>query len=820
MGSLGRDLRYAARMLAHSPGFTAVAILSLTLGIAANTTIFTLVKAVFLHSIPVEDPSTLVVLYSTQVSPHGPTLQYLPSSYLNARDIREDNDVFSGLSIVIPTGDQLVISGHESNVFVELVNANYFGVLGVKPAAGRFFLPDEDRAPGAHPVAVLSYALWNRQFGASPKVIGSSIQLGQQVFSVVGVAPRSFHDMPGFGNPDVWAPIAMHDEVLTGTLKQWFNLRPSRMVGMVARLKPGVSLAQANSSIQALDAHLVEEYPTDNSGRGVEMLPIRETTIPPNARAIFVRATLLMTVIVGLVLLIACANVANLLLARAAGRNREIAIRLSLGASRARLGRQLLTESFLLALAAGALGIAFAYGGRNLILSFLPSGIIRRLDFSLDGRVLLFTLALAMAATFLFGLAPALRATRTSRMESLKDRADAPTGGVRWYGLRGILVMVQVALSVIALVAAGLFIHSLSNAQKIDPGFNVRHELVFLLNTRAAHYPQPQAEQFYEQVAERVRALPMVSGAAIADSAPFSGNLALTTFREGANYADPAEGQLTPVIAVQPGYFRTLGITLIRGRSFRDSDDSAGAMVVVVNRALADNFWPGQNPIGKRLHFLLQSADLTVVGEVNTVKFLTPGEPPQPIVYYPLKQHFAAVGFLLVHTTGPASNSLPTVRAVVHSAAPAIQLAQVLTVADLLRQSLMPPRIAAELLGAFGLLALVLAAIGTYGAMSYSVSQRTREIGVRMALGAQPANVLRLVLRTGMAMVLAGVAVGLAIATALTRGLNSLLYGIGWFDPLTSLATVALLVVVALAACWLPARRAARVDPLVALRYE
>ncbi len=820
MGSLGKDLRYALRMLMRSPGFAAVAILSLTLGIGANTTIFTLAKAIFLHSLPVKDPSTLVSLYSTQESPHGPTLKYLSSSYLNAKDIREDNDVFSGLAIVIPAGDQLVISGHETDVFLELVNANYFDVLGIKPAAGRFFLPDEDRGEGAHPVAVLSYALWNRQFGANPKAIGSSVQIGQQEFTVIGVAPKSFHDMPGFGDPDVWVPIAMHNQVLSGVAAQFFRERAGRMVGIVARLKPGVTFAQANASIQALDAHLVEQYPTDNSGRGVEMLPIGETTIPPNERGIFVRAGLLMGVIVGLVLLVACANVANLLLARATQREREIAIRLSLGASRWRLTKQLLTESFLLALAAGALGIAVAYAGRNLIVSFLPPGLANRLNFSLDGRVLLFTLGLAVVATFLFGLAPALRATRTSRMESLKDRADAPTGGVRWYGLRGILVMVQVTLSLIALVAAGLFIHSLSNAQNINPGFNVQHELVFFLNTRAAHYPQAQAEQFYQQVVERVKALPMVSGAAITDALPFRGGLEWTTFPQGVNYSDPSQGQLTPTIAVQPGYFRSMGITLIRGRSFRESDDTGGAMVAVVNKALAENFWPGQNPIGKHLHFITKTWDVTIVGEVNTVKYLTLGEPPQPIVYWPLKQHFAAAGALIVHTNGPSNNALPTIRSTIQSVAPTIRLGMVLTVTDLLRQSLLAPRIAAELLGAFGLLALVLAAIGTYGVMSYSVSQRTREMGVRMALGARPADVLRLVLQTGMAMVLVGVAVGLAIATALTRSMNSLLYGIGWFDPLASLVTCALLVLVALVACWVPARRAARVDPLVALRYE
>jgi predicted permease len=820
MDSLLKDLRYALRVLAKSPGFAVVAILSLTLGIGVNSTIFTLAKAVFLQSIPVQNPSTLIVLYSTQQSPHGPTLEYLPSSYLNARDIRERNDVFSGVSIVIPTGADLVISGKQTNVRVELVNANYFDVLGIRPAIGRSFLPDEDQAPGAHPVVILSYALWTRQFGADPKIIGRAVQVGQQDYSVVGVAPREFHDLPGFGSPDLWVPIAMHDQMLAGVGKQWFNERAGRMVGMVGRLKPGFTFAQANASIQALDAHLVEEYPTDNKGRGVEMLPMTQTTIPPQQRAIFVRAGALMMLIVGLVLLIACANVANLLLARASHRERELAVRLSLGASRSRLIRQLLTESLVLALAAGAFGIAFAYGGRNLVVSFLPSQVAQRLDFTLDIRVLLFTLALAVAAMFLFGLAPALQATRPSRIQSLKDRSDAPSGSVHWYGLRGVLVMFQVTLSLITLVAAGLFIHSLSNAQHINPGFDVQNEALIALNTAAAHYPQAQAEQFYQQVAERVRALPMVTDAAITDAPPFSGGIEFTTFRQGVDFNDPANGQLTPVISVQPGYFHTSGITLLRGRAFTDADDATGAMVAVVNRALADNFWPGQNPIGQHLHFLKQTWDVTVVGEVNTVKYQTLGEPPQPIVYFPLKQHFSPAVMLLVHTKGDPRAAMPTLRSAIQAVAPSLRLNFTTTVGERLQLSLTPPRIAAELLGGFGLLALLLAAIGTYGVMSYSVSQRTREIGVRMALGARPADVLLLVLRTGMWMVLVGLAAGFGISVLLARSMRSLLYGIGSFDPQSFLATALLLMLVALVACGVPARRAAGVDPNVALRYE
>lgn len=820
MQTFWKDLRYGLRMLAKSPGFTAVAVLSLTLGIGANTTIFTLAKAIFLQSVPVKDPATLAVLYSTQQSRGGPVQQFMPSSYLNARDYREKNDVFSGLAIYIFTPANLTISGKNVQLFAELVNSNFFDVVGVPPAIGRGFLPEEDQSPGARPVAVLSYALWNRQFGADPGIIGRTIEVSGQDYTVVGVAPRQFHDAAALGNPDIWIPMMMHDQVLTGILKDWFNQRGARIAGMVARLKPGVTPAQAEASIQALGAHLAEQYPTDNAGRSVTLLPIAQTTIPPNARAIFVRAGALMLMIVGFVLLIACANVANLLLARATRRQREIAIRISLGASRKRLVRQLLTESLLLGVAAGALGIVCAFWGRALLLRLIPPGLATRFDFSLDARVFLFTFGLSLLATVLFGLMPAVRATASDRIAFLKDRTDAPTGSLRWYGLRGALVMAQVALSLIALVAAGLFIHSLRNARQIDPGFEVNHELLMFLNVGAEHYNQARAEQFYRQVIERLGALPMVAGASIADSAPFSGSLQRTTFPEGVDVNDPRNGKLTPTISVEPGYFRASGITLLRGRTFTQQDDAQTAMVAVVNRALADQMFPGQDPLGKHLHFLLTNWNVTVVGLVSTVKYLTLGEPPQPIVYFPLKQHYSPAVTLYVRTKGDPSAALATVRSAVQALDPGLPLLNVQTGPQLLDRSLAAPRLGAELLGTFGLLALLLASIGTYGVVSYLVSQRTQEIGIRMALGAQPAGILRLILENGMAMVLVGVAAGLGLSTLLARGMASLLYGIGAFDPPSFLATAALLVAVALAACWIPAQRAARVDPVIALRHE
>jgi len=813
-----QDVKFAVRMLGKAPGFTAVAVLSLTLGIGANTTIFTLAKAVFLHSIPVKDPARVVVLYSTALDRSGQLQEYLPTPYPNATDYRDNIKSFSGVSVVIPNGFNLTVSGKHVQVFGELVSANFFDVLGVRPIFGRGFSPDEDTTP--RPVAVLSYALWSTQFGGDRAILGKTIQLDQTEYSVIGVAPRDFVGVGNLGSPDVLIPISLGDQVLTGIAKESLHDRGFRLTNMVARLKPGVTLAQASAEVHALGLQLEKEYPKDNGGRNEEFVPINETAIPPQLHNVFALAGALMMGIVGLVLLIACANVANLLLARATQRQREIAVRLALGASRTRLIRQLLTESLMLALLAGVLGIFCAYWGKSVLVSLLPGGLVRSLDFTLDARVLLYTMALAVIATLLFGLVPALQASRSSSVVALKDRTGAPTGSGRWYGLRGVLVMIQVALSLIALVGAGLFIHSLRNAQQINPGFEVQHEAVMLLNLGAENYAQPQAEALYRDLVQRLDGSPMIAGASVADTPPLGGGLARTTFTDGVDTSDPRNGKLTPVVAVAPGYFSAAGMTLLKGRDFTESDGANTAMVAVVNREAANVFWPGQDPIGKHLHFLGETWDVDVVGEANTVKYATLGEPPQAVVYMPLKQHYSPAVMLYVRTKGDPTKAIPLVRSTLRTLAPSVPLLRVQTMEQVLVQSLAAPRMGAELLGTFGLLALVLAAIGTYGVLSYSVNQRTQEIGIRMALGAQPANVLRLMLLNGMAMVVAGVVVGLGFSVLLAKSMNTLLYGIGMFDAPSFLGTAALLILVALGACYLPARRAMRVDPIVALRYE
>ena len=822
LSTLWQDIRYAIRTLAKNPGFTAVAILSLTLGIGGTTTIFTLVKAVFLQTIPVKDPSTAIVVYSTQQTADGKVTQYLQNAYLNAKDYRERNDVFTGLSMFVDAGDELKLTGSVNpiGVDVQLVNWDFFDILGVRPAVGRTFTADEDLVPDARPVAILSYGLWNTKFGADPHVLGQTIRLNEQDYTVIGVMPKEFHDLGTIGSPDLWAPMMMHDQLLTDLRKDWFNRRKNRLVFMVGRLKPGVSFGVARTSMTSMGNRLSQEYPAEDSGRNVVMIPLSETNVPPQQHDLFVLVGTLMMVIVVLVLLIACGNVANLLLGRAMQRRRELAIRLSLGASRGRLIRQLLTESLLLGLTAAALGIVCAYWARDLLWTLLPGGRPQNLDFSLDGRVLFFTLGLAVVSTLLFGLVPSLQASKPSQMAVLRDRTDAPSGTGRWYGLRGMLVAAQIAFSLIALVGSALFIHSLRNAQEVDPGFEVKHELLMGLFPGSQHYPQGRAEQYYRDAVDKVRALPMVQEAGLSNLPPFSINLSYTTFPEGADTNDLRNALQFPVNAVGPGYFSAAGIPIMRGRDVDDHDDMQTDHVAIINQALADAMWRGKDPIGKRMSFAAQPWKATVVGVVRTAKLQTLGEPPQPMIYFALKQFYFPNAFLYVRAKGDPSAAVSSVRSAVQSLDTTMQLTRTFTATEMMDRQLSEPRFAAELLAGFGGLALLLAAIGTYGVMAYSVSQRTQEIGIRMALGAQRGNVLRLILGNGMAMVVVGVVVGLGATLIFTRSISTLLYGIGNFDAISFVGAAVVLIAVALVACWLPAIRAMGVDPIIALRYE
>jgi macrolide transport system ATP-binding/permease protein len=818
MDGLWKDLKYAGRMLAKKPVFTAVAVLSLAFGIGANTTIFTLIKAVFLQSLPVRDSSRVVAIFGTTAHDKSPENQFSGVSVPNLLDYRKNLDVFSATSIVYGGEVAIDASGKTIPAYAQLVNWDFFNALGVQPLIGRGFAREDDEA--AHPVIVLSNVVWQRYFGGRRDAIGQNVRIGAQDFSIIGVMPPDFHDVGAIGTAEAWIPESMHDAILTDLAKEWFTRRASMMGIGVARLKPGVTFARAQQAMDAIGERLEHEYPDDNADRRAALVPIDETTVPADQRSLYIRAGALMMIVVGLVLLIACANVANLLLARATQRRREVAIRLSLGASRGRLIRQMLTESLLLGTAGAALAMLFAKWVRPAFLGLLPGNNPGNLDVRLDLRVFAFTLALALAATILFGLAPAIQASNPKRVSALHDRTDAPSGTNRWYGLRSMLVTAQVAFSLIALIGAALFLHSLRNAREVNPGFDVSHSVLILLDTKVQGYTQARAEQFYSQVLDRVRALPGISAAGVVDRAPLTGGLGTLAFRQDADASNERNGEATALMRVSPGYFGTAGIALLRGRDFNGHDDADSQKVLIVNQTIADRMWPGQDPIGQQVRFYKRPWILSVVGVVKTVKYQSLGEPPEPAVYMPLKQLFNWQVFLWARSSGGASKALPEVQAAVQSLAPAFWIGWAGGVQELVDKNLSNATLAAELLGAFGLLALILAAIGTCGVTYYAVSQRTREIGVRMALGASPRDVLRLILGGAMGAVAGGVAVGMIVSVFLARTVGGFLYGIKGFDSVSFAAASVMLIVVALVACLFPAMRAMRVDPMVALRHE
>ncbi len=816
-----QDLRYGVRMLLRSPGFTAVAALSLAIGIGANTTIFTLINAIFLNPIPVEDSATLVGLFTTDERNQEGFNRFAGTSKPNFEDYRDGNSTFIGMAAYQGLGLSLASGGEPAQIGGEIVSGNYFDLLGVKAALGRTFLQDEDRTPGTHPVVVLSHGLWMRRFGSEPAIVGKPITLNGQGFTVVGVAPPGFRGINTLGGPDLWVPFMMHQQVLAGFFLENFNDRRALMFNVLGRLKPGLTLDQAQAEIATIGGRLAREYPNENQGRNATLLPLAQTVINPNIRQVFVLAGGLLMTVVGLVLLIACANVANLLLARASSRKREIAIRLSLGAGRGRLIRQLLTESVLLGLLGGAAGLLIAYWGRDLLMAarpqqFLPAAI----DLPLDARVLAFTLGVSILTGLLFGLIPALQASRSDLATELKDRSSQPSGSGR-FNLRSALVVAQVALSLIALVGAGLFLRSLRNTQRIDPGFETRNVIVAAFDLAAQGYDQVRGREFHRRVIEEVSRVPGVRSAALATNLPITGGgIGRTVFPEGVDPTDRSAGVFVTVNTVGVGYFDTLDVAIRSGRQFTGMDREGAPLVIVANEAMAKRFWPGQDAVGKRFKFFGFDQYCEIVGISEDTKIFTLGEEPQMIAYMPLLQSYEPALVLHARTAGDATAMMEGVRRAVQALEPAMPITNVQTVADLIDISLWAPRMGAVLLTIFAGVALALAAIGIYGVMAYAVSTRTQEFGIRMALGAGSRDVLTLVLRQGLVLVACGLGIGLVAALAVTRLVKAFLNGVSPTDPLTFASISALLAAVALAASYLPARRATRVDPMVALRYE
>ena len=824
MKDFWQDVRHGARVLLKSPSFSAVAVLSLALGIGANTTIFTVVNAVLLHPLPVEDISRLVEVDTidskTQVGFAGATK--LGLSFRNFQDYQQQNGVFTGITCFVPVPLTWSGGAEPRQVIGQLVSANYFDVLGLRPAIGRFFLPDEDTRLSGNNVAVISYSLWANKLGADKDAVGKTLTLNAMPYTVIGVAPKGFKGTFTFASAEqIWIPTSMYPQVLTGFGKEFFNDRRFLNALAVGRLKPEMGLRQAEASLKTIAAKLEKDFPKDNAGRSIALTPLTEAAVGVNVHDQVALAGTMMMTVVGLVLLIACANLANLLLARAARREKEMGLRAALGASRPRLIRQMLTECILLALFGGGAGLAIAYVGRTVLWSFRPPFIQQNdIDLSFDLRVLLFTLGVSIFTGLLFGLAPAFRASIPDLAETLK--LGGRGGSVGWgrNKVRGLLVVSEIALSVVALIGAGLFIRSMRDAQKMDPGFESKNLFMLAFDLGALHYDEGRGQQFLRSAIERANATPGAKAAAVASNFPLGGGFARTVFPEGEDESTGYRGTLTQLDDVSVGYFDALRIPLLRGRRFTDADRKETARVAIINEAMAKKFWPNQEAIGKRFHFFGDTGLLEVVGIVRNSVVNAIGEVPPPLVYLPVTQDYAPAATIQVQTTGRPEAVIAGVRAQIQSLEPNLAITNVQTIQQIIDQGLWAPEMGAALLALFGGLGLVLAAVGVYGVLAYSVTQQTREIGIRMAMGAERSHVLGLIVGQGLKLTAAGLVLGVLVALALTRQLSSLLFGVSAYDPWAYGSVVLILVFVALLACYIPARRATRVDPLVALRYE
>ncbi len=826
MHTLWQDVRYAIRMLTKNPAFSFVAILSLALGIGANTTIFTLVNAILLNPLPVKDISRVVEVdtVDTKTRVTAANATKLGMSYVNFQDYaRQTPQLFSAMTCVVGPFPLTWSGGAEPRQLQgQMVSASFFDLLGLRPAAGRFFLPDEDTKPGGNNVAVLSYSLWTNKFGANPDTIGQVLTLNATPLTIVGVAPNGFKGTFTFNNAEeIWVPVSMYPQMLAGFFKDNFNTRRFLATVVYGRLKDGVSITNAEASLKTIAAGLESAYPRDNGGRSIALTPLAEAAVGVNQRGQITLAGGLMMGIVGLVLLIACVNLANLLLAQAASREKEIGVRAAMGASRGRVIQQLLTESLVLAFLSALAGLAIAYIGRSILWSFRPPFIRDSdLDLGFDSHVLLFTLSVALLTAVLIGVAPALKAARPNLIEVLKVGGRGNTVGWASSPFRSMLVVTEIALALVALVGAGLFVRSMQNAQRIDPGFESTKLFMFNFDLGALHYDEGRGQQFFRAAIERAKTSPGVESATIADAPPLIPAFSRTIFPEGQDEASGYRGTLTQVNDITPTFFETLRIPLVAGREFTDADRLETKQVVIANEAMAKHFWPNENAIGKRFHFHGDAGLREIVGVVRNTVENNFGEEPQPVAYLPLTQNYSPAAIILVRTSGRPEAVISSVRSQVQQLDSNLALTNVQTIGEVIDQGLWAPRMGAALLAVFGGLALILAIIGVYGVLSYSVNQQTREIGIRMAMGAQTGRVLRLVVGQGMRLACAGLILGLLVAFAAMRVLGSLLFGVSSHDPLTFVGVSLVLALAAVLACYIPARRATKVDPIIALRYE
>lgn len=829
-----QDIRYGVRMLLKHKGFTFIAVLTLALGIGANTAIFSVTDKLLLRSLPVKEPQQLALVSGESVNPKFQNNIYSYPDYL---DYRAQNDVFDGLLAYVQTSVRLGEAERAEKLSLELVSDNYFEMLGVAAAQGRVIQTEDNRHEDAHPVAVISHRCWQNRLGGRPDALGQTLQLNGAPYTIIGIAPAGFTGMRLEVPTEVWAPLMMRRQ-LAGQASSVFE-RKGAWLRLLARLKPGVSLTAAQTSFD-LTARRIW---LANTSEGERKLPFNEKRIllEPGARGLSsLRRSMgetmkLLLGIVALLLVLACANVANLLLARAASRRKEIAVRLALGAGRLRIVRQLLSESLLLAFIGAGAGLLFAPYLYQLLFAFQPGFALERsaLGGSLDLRVLGFTIAVALVSGVLFGLVPAWQSARADLTPALKDGDASQATRERRWSLRNGLVVTQIALALVLLVGAGLLVRSLQRRLAIEPGFNTENLLLVPLELPRVAQTAPLDEaakraasernaQFYVQVAERVKALPGVASVTMGTITPFSDSIGKTSLVIEGWQPKPGENLAVDNTWVGPGYHEAMGISLVAGRGFTAQDNRNAPGVAIVNETFARTFFPNQNPLGKRISRGLRGQPwLEIIGVTRDYRLHDLTETAFPHLDLPLLQQAdGTFARLIVRTALEPQTLLPAVRKEVLALNPQLTIGTVTTLDDEIKNTMSVARMASTLTSLFGLTALLLAGIGLYGVMSYAVSRRTREIGIRMALGAEDRTVIRLVMQQGVWLTGVGIVLGLVSAVLLTRLLQTLLYGIGATDPLTFGGVALLLTIVALLACYLPARRAARVDPLLALRQE